>query len=464
MDANPKSGSKESRRRVSARSLPPEVWLRVLRWATFVPNALDVDAPNPFSYPPPLNQTNIQGAIRQSLRTKRALVRVCRQWKELSTRFLYEAVYIGLTTTVLKIFAYVVVGEEGSIGKKALHWTKRLDFAIRDTSKKNVQDDKIFLKFALNLHRFMPNLEILVARKKDPHTVFMQRLFANISLGSFQNKVTVFDSSHRLYDCSEANDRFVWAPAQRLQYEFESWEESDSDDTNHWCIALHHYHSVRHLHIQPDLIAPEYVSKLRDLTDPWRAPNLQYLAVSDWFPYRVNVENDDDANLPFHFVYWGSLNDSSADINLNFKDYLTRSPGLPSRITTFECGRTHDMDIPGFLDIASENCPNLQNVILTVPTWEALKNALPSTTLPRTVQRLGVRSFRDVGRRSLMRNVCDCLSRVSETAASLRVVRIMGLQASRNLREVNLPIALKMKNRLDDKKIRLEAYDGTLLL
>ncbi|KLO19649.1 hypothetical protein SCHPADRAFT_935145 [Schizopora paradoxa] len=292
----------------------------------------------------------------------------------------------------------------------------------------------------------------------------MRILFANISLGSFQNKVVVFDSGHRLYDCTESDERFVWTPAQRLQYEFESWEESSSEDTNHWCIALHHYHSVRHLHIQPNLIAPEYTRKLRDLTDPLRASHLQYLVVSDWFPYRVNVENEDGVSLPFHFAYWGSLNDSNPDTNITFIDYLARSPGLPSRITTFECGRTHDMDIPGFLEILSENCPNLQNVILTVPTWLTLVYALPSTTLPRTVQRLGVRSFRDVGRRSLMRDLCDRLSRISEKAVSLRVVRIMGLQASRNLREVNFPIALKMKRRLDEKQILLEAYDGKPLL
>lgn len=459
---NENPDSKPKPTRTSADLLPPEIWLRVHRWATFVPNALDVDAPDPFSYPPPLKQTDIQGEIRRSLRTKRALVLVCKQWKELSLRFLYEAVYVGLTSTIWKLYLNVIGGKEGGITKEVLQWTKRLDFAIRDTSKKNVQEDSNFLKYALHLHVFMPNLEIFVARRTDPHTVFMQRLFSNICLGSSQNKVTVFDSTHRLYDCTESDSRFVWTTGLQLKYDFETWEESPSEDTNHWSAAFHQFHTMRHLHIQPNLISPELVSKIREATDPVRAPNLQYLVVTDWAPYRVNVENQDAPDLPFHFAYWGSIGGPSS--NLSFTDYLTRSPGLPTRLTTFECGRTHDMDIPVFMDIVAEHCPNLQNVILTVPTWESLMYALPSTKLPKTVQRLGVRSFRKVGRRVLMRDLCDALCHVSETSTSLRVIRIMDLQTSRNLREVNLPIASQMKKRLDDRKILLEAFDGKLLL
>ncbi len=240
------------------------------------------------------------------------------------------------------------------------------------------------------------------------------------------------------------------------QYKFEDWETSPSDDSNHWCVALHYFHSVLHLHIQPNLIFPDVVHKIRDLTNPIRTPHLQYLVFNDWFPYRVDVENQDDIGLPFHLAYWGAL--------AGLKDFLVRSPGLPSRLTTFECGRTDEMDIPGLLDVVAEHCPNLHNVILTVPTWDALVKAFPSTTLPRTAQRLGIRGFREVGRRPLMRQLCDHLCRVTETSTSLRIVRFMGRQATRNLREVNLPIARQIKKRMDDQKILLEAFDGRPLL
>ncbi len=83
--------------------LLPEIWRRIFRWATFVPNAFDRDVPRSIFVPPPLSQDEIQEGIRRSLKTKRDLVLVCKLWKDLATFFLYEAVYVGFGQDVVQI-------------------------------------------------------------------------------------------------------------------------------------------------------------------------------------------------------------------------------------------------------------------------------------------------------------------------------------------------------------------------
>jgi len=96
--------------------------------------------PDPFSYPPPLSQDEIQDEMRRSLKTKRSLVLVCKLWNELPTRFLYEAVYVGLTKTLWKLSDLLIThfdDEETNRTKMAMKlWTRRLDYAVRNPAKK----------------------------------------------------------------------------------------------------------------------------------------------------------------------------------------------------------------------------------------------------------------------------------------------------------------------------------------
>lgn len=78
--------------------MPPELWLEVFRWATAseASNALFSTDYAPFQVLPLTKY-----AADPSLKVKRTLVLVCRQWKELAVEFLYEDVKIRNSVTSL---------------------------------------------------------------------------------------------------------------------------------------------------------------------------------------------------------------------------------------------------------------------------------------------------------------------------------------------------------------------------
>ncbi len=254
-----KMEERRKRVRISAHVSPPEVWLRIHRWATFVPNAFDKDVPDPFSYPAPLSQDEIQDQMRRSLKTKRSLVLVCKLWNELSTRFLYEAVYIGLTKTLRTLdtlLAKDLDDEETSRTKSAMKlWTKRLDFAIRDPNKKDITS----LRFACVLESFMSNLEVCVVRKTDMQNLFSKRLLSGFSSVS-ETPFAIFDSTHELCDGSES--QLFFEPDATISDD--DWETKY--DTSFWCFELYRLTSLRRLNIVPRSIPWSAVQVFREAT------------------------------------------------------------------------------------------------------------------------------------------------------------------------------------------------------
>ncbi len=445
---------------ISAHILPPEVWLRIHRWATFVPNAFDKDVPDPFSYPPPLSQDEIQDQMRRSLKTKRSLVLVCKLWNELSTRFLYEAVYVGLTKTVLILACLLVVDlndEATNRTKRAMKlWTRRLDYAIRNPAKKESRT----LGYALVLRNFMPKLEFFVARKTD-----MQNLLAQKQLFTFfahgVTSLTTFDSTHTIFDGE--GSRSLYKTSTKLTDD--DWDTKYN--TNFWSFMLYGMGALRRLNIVPNMTALPIVREVRGLIAPLSFPNLQYLYLTEQFPFYVDLNFVDSSSIvathSFHLVLGGFHGIDSAGF---LADYIIYSPGLSSRLTTFEWRVALTTVDQQLLDAVAERCPNLQNLLLVVFTWRTITNSFPSTTLPKSVQRLGLRSYKQDDKRSVMRRLCDGVAQVSESAKSLRAVRFLDRETVRNLREVNPNIARQMKMRLDVKNIslRVEATDGRPLL
>lgn len=74
--------------------LPPELWIVVFRWATYPPDGYPAPFYEPFRAP--------SETFDEPLRTKRALVQVCHQWRDLATIFLYEDVRIRHDSETLK--------------------------------------------------------------------------------------------------------------------------------------------------------------------------------------------------------------------------------------------------------------------------------------------------------------------------------------------------------------------------
>jgi hypothetical protein len=86
--------------------LPPELWINVFRWATFPPDGYPAPYYEPFHVP-------ALEAFDEPLKTKRALVQVCRLWRALATTFLYEDVRMRHDSENLR----TVLAESHSLGR-----------------------------------------------------------------------------------------------------------------------------------------------------------------------------------------------------------------------------------------------------------------------------------------------------------------------------------------------------------
>lgn len=116
--------------------LPSEIWIEIFRHATSVPFILDPCDTLEFSL---TSRRDKRSLYRQSLITKRHLVRVCKQWNGWAMPFLYESIFLGrgrslpaLRDVLIRAFQKAGTPDEVlSLG----WWTKRLDLALRDMGR-----------------------------------------------------------------------------------------------------------------------------------------------------------------------------------------------------------------------------------------------------------------------------------------------------------------------------------------
>ncbi|KII95224.1 hypothetical protein PLICRDRAFT_693472 [Plicaturopsis crispa FD-325 SS-3] len=116
-------------------SLPPELWLSIIDFATYVPEIMEPDI---YDYADAgLRKQRLRRLLKTSLVTKRSIVRVCRFWNHIGTPYLYEALYIRLErmlpllsdTLTLSDRLSLNPGSASSLGSQ----TKRLDIGLHDT-------------------------------------------------------------------------------------------------------------------------------------------------------------------------------------------------------------------------------------------------------------------------------------------------------------------------------------------
>ncbi|KAH8114216.1 hypothetical protein DFH11DRAFT_1509334 [Phellopilus nigrolimitatus] len=151
-------------------SFPTEIWLNILDWATFVPNVFDTHAPNVFAYPAPWTVEQIQEGLRQTLSTKQNIVRVCKAWNALATRFLYQAVVLHHAKSMKSLLHTLSATASTDINSAQASptpgfWTRRLDLSSCEKYETPDRDLEELLSI-------LPNLEIFVMRKElEPFTL-----------------------------------------------------------------------------------------------------------------------------------------------------------------------------------------------------------------------------------------------------------------------------------------------------
>ncbi|KAG6831521.1 hypothetical protein H0H92_009789 [Tricholoma furcatifolium] len=216
------------RPRLNLSPLPTEIWLDILARACTAGewNPLTLETSIDFSLTATRGRMKL---FRQSLVTKRHVVRVCKTWNVWTTPHLYENVYLGRFKSLRPLLDALQrtqktpgIGHAHPLG----WWTKRLDIAIRDRelSFDSLQDASCLI--ALIVECF-PNLNV-VCFPSDNHCVLIypERILSSIANTSgaklqavvWQSTVDppVFDDWRAFLD-KAANIKMLRSPDHELQ-------------------------------------------------------------------------------------------------------------------------------------------------------------------------------------------------------------------------------------------------------
>lgn len=113
--------------------LPPELWIIVFRWATYPSGGYPAPSYEPFRVS--------SETFDEQLKTKRALVQVCRHWRALATVFLYEDVRIRYNSGNLKtILAHRRIDDEPFQGLSLGRFVHRLELPYAQTATEKPGD------------------------------------------------------------------------------------------------------------------------------------------------------------------------------------------------------------------------------------------------------------------------------------------------------------------------------------
>ncbi|EIM85898.1 uncharacterized protein STEHIDRAFT_157429 [Stereum hirsutum FP-91666 SS1] len=169
-------------------TLPNELWIRILRLATFVCGSLDVDHDDPFDHDANLWNTAIEERvdtifpeIRRSNARKLRFMLVCRLWHDIVQPFLYETLHIArdkdCATLAHTLKSSIIASESSDVPhKQSLGvWTRRLDLSMPRFAAQDVA------KFAPIL-ACLPNLEILTINQNQPRTRLCAELWELLTL------------------------------------------------------------------------------------------------------------------------------------------------------------------------------------------------------------------------------------------------------------------------------------------
>ncbi|KAF8154539.1 hypothetical protein B0H34DRAFT_527346 [Crassisporium funariophilum] len=138
--------------------IPPEIWSSILRYATWVPGIFDPELMVLDGATMSYRETS--SAFRESLITKRYIVRVSRSWYGLASRFLYEYILLGRGTVLAPLCDGITKRASGE--KETYYpvgwWTKRLDVVMRD----DIKDLEGLMDTLAEIISRLPNLRVLL--------------------------------------------------------------------------------------------------------------------------------------------------------------------------------------------------------------------------------------------------------------------------------------------------------------
>ncbi|RDB22232.1 hypothetical protein Hypma_010745 [Hypsizygus marmoreus] len=337
--------------------LPPEIWLDIFRFATWPP--LDLDPGMTLQFLPTEGRERRQ-LLKQSLVTRRYLVRVCKRWHSMAASFLYESLLIGrgrgLQTVrdVLKAsrvpFQQDAPSDEND--RPVGWWTKRLDFAMRDVDRLDFDVD-VCLTLLSEIVECLPNLAILTFCVTAPQ-------LRDVKLPPSFLQTLVRVSGHSLHT---------------IQWNSLALVPSRCD----WVAFIKEAVNIKAVR------RPRFFAKETDPREQLSSSSLEILLL----PRTPEDPSDfEQANLPsLRHVVLNALLLQDSRWRFFLEEYGPKLEVVQliinhKRLTAFANSKL------------TSHCPRLVRLDISFSSWELLMFETQPIAIPPTVQRLGIQSTR----------------------------------------------------------------------
>ncbi|KAJ7143421.1 hypothetical protein C8R43DRAFT_1015388 [Mycena crocata] len=135
--------------------LPLEIWLEIFQWSTYVYGSTTIEPMDPFTVKH--SPTDVMGANTPilSMRTKCALVRVCRAWRRIAIHILYQHIVIRSPSRAASILQ--VLRDSHSAQSNYGHWTRHIELYTHARGSSNIR----FLQTVFRILQYCPRLRML---------------------------------------------------------------------------------------------------------------------------------------------------------------------------------------------------------------------------------------------------------------------------------------------------------------
>lgn len=418
---------------VTHHAFPVEIWRSILRWATWVPFALNTDLPDYFTNPTPPSQDQIQKDLLHTLSTKNGLTRVCWYWNALATPFLYEVVLVrshqAFTALCRTIEASATASNTGYSHRPTEHiplghWVKRVDIMFSEVVPKELDWPSDLLY----------NLEIFVLRGKGLLSAGHATQYSPVTLpsSSKSRNLKVIDISQTLY-------------LGRV-------------DMLHDMIGNNP--GLRQLHGRTF----EPIIEGYSLND-----NSAKLPIQLWDMDSYVDNRGVDGKYISLYTSMHSLR------HLICRSYVPASQMYPALSTTGPRLETLELDFSEveshvtervLLSDAARMCPSLRSVIINLSDFNIL-NPDRLTGFP-SVTNIGLRfaSNRHRCKRRQLNSLCRGLRDIVRQTGTIQVIRILDRRTADYLLRAHLPSleSLAADLSLDNRRVRLEDPNGESIL
>ncbi|EPQ56914.1 hypothetical protein GLOTRDRAFT_137395 [Gloeophyllum trabeum ATCC 11539] len=389
--------------------LPPELWIEIFEFATYVPGAVQSQSYNPFETIVPLPQLEELRSLKIAYRTKRSLVLVCKRWRELATPILYRIVLADHTKGVERLHRTLVSDFQSSSVVGSLRACVRRLVCV--TLSSGVPFDLL-----AEIIRSIPTLVIFnlwPAKYRGINLVIPENI--RLSLATQGESLRVLD----------------WAPGY-----------VDAAALHEWRQMVSSLPGLRILRYWHGMALPPGTS-----FTPVRLPNLIY---SSWDSIGLS-RGRNSGRLT-------AEDDLRALQSLEFRDHLPPVPPHIGHNITLLSVPVSPCGIRGQIPELLAMLPNLVHLVLRADDWPIIPQALP---LPR-IQKLGLGRF--TGQACKNRDYTVLFDNLfSIDAPQLRVVRFVGWDEWSALSHRGPRVLARFRELAPSRPFRVEDREGRLL-